>query len=268
MKKIKCFPTENQRVLHMLSGGRDSFLAAAFLAEPGYKLELITFDNGHIDGIDRVSMVATCLKERYPEKIISYINPAKMGMTFHGYMMKDWYRKSKEREALFPELQSYQAHCLSCRTAMYVHAIAYCVAHNVPFLSEGARKHQGFFVELPEMKERYEQLCLQNGIQLLWPVYELESDMARKRFLDERELPTKTLEPQCYLGCPLHNALTAEERRDLSRYYDIDLLPQLQKDIESLIPVKKSIGVPAAGTTVEMVGQDREEPEPLWRNQM
>lgn len=151
---------------------------------------------------------------------------------------------------------------------MYVHAIAYCVAHSVPFLSEGARKHQGFFVELPEMKERYEQLCLQNGIQLLWPVYELESDMTRKRFLDERELPTKTLEPQCYLGCPLHNALTAEERRDLSRYYDIDLLPQLQKDIESLIPVKKSIGVPVAGTTVEMVGQDQEEPEPLWRNQM
>ncbi len=233
--------TKSQRVLHMLSGGRDSFLAAAFLLEQGYKLEMVTFDNGHIDGIDRVSAVAASLKECYPEKEITYLKPEKIGMTFHNFMMKDWYRKSNERERLFPELQSYQAHCLSCRTAMYVHAIAYCVAHDIPFLSEGARISQGFFVELPEMRDRFEQLCKQNAISLLWPVWELESDMDRKRFLDERGLQTKTFEPQCYLGCPLRSPLTNEERRDLSRYYDTELLPHLQRDIELLIPVKKML---------------------------
>lgn len=268
MKKITHFPTENRRVLHMLSGGRDSFLAAALLVEQGYKVEMITFDNGHIDGINRASTVAANLKEHYPEGKITYIKPVKTGMTFHSYMMKDWYRKSKEREELFPELQSYQAHCLSCRTAMYIHAIAYCIANDIPYLSEGARKNQGFFVELPEMKERYERLCSQNGIQLLWPVYDLESDMDRKRFLDDRGLPTKTLEPQCYLGCPLHTPLTAEERRDLSRYYDIDLLPQLQKDIETLIPVKKSLVASVADTTAETVDQEREGLETLWRSRM
>lgn len=250
MEKISPFPTENRRVLHMLSGGRDSLLAAALLVEQGYKLELITFDNGHIDGIERVSAVADCLKVRYPEGTVTYLKPTKIGMTFHRYMMKEWYRKSRERDELFPELQSYQAHCLSCRTSMYVHAIAYCVAHNIPFLSEGAREQQGFFVELPEMKERYEQLCKTYGIQLLWPVYKLASDMERKRFLDERELQTKTWEPQCYLGCPLRAPLTTEERRDLSRYYDIELLPQLQKDIESLIPVKRSVMAPMINITL------------------
>ena len=257
MKKISSFPTENQRVLHMLSGGRDSLLAAALLVEQGFKLELITFDNGHIDGLERVSAVAACLETRYPKGTVTYLKPIKIGMTFHRYMMQEWYRKSREREKLFPELQSYQAHCLSCRTAMYVHAIAYCVANNIPFLSEGAREQQGFFVELPEMKERYEQLCKMHGIQLLWPVFELDSDMERKRLLDERELPTKTWEPQCYLGCPLRAPLTTEERRDLSRYYDIELLPQIQKDINSLIPVKKSVINPTPSIAVSPETEER-----------
>ena len=269
MKRISSFPIEKRRVLHMLSGGRDSLLAAALLVEQGYNLELITFDNGHIDGIERVSAVADCLEARYPEGTVTYLKPTKIGMTFHRYMMQEWYRKSREREELFPELQSYQAHCLSCRTAMYVHAIAYCVAHNIPFLSEGAREQQGFFVELPEMKERYEQLCETYGIQLLWPVYELASDMERKRLLDERELQTKTWEPQCYLGCPLRAPLTTEERRDLSHYYDIELLPQLQKDIESLIPVKKSVMVPTKSIAVssETGARKRERSDLLWGNQ-
>ena len=234
-------PTENRRVLHMLSGGRDSLLAAALLIEQGYDLELITFDNGHIDGIERVSTVVACLKSRYPNGTVTHLKPNRIGMTFHRYMMQDWYRKSREREWMFPELQTYQAHCLSCKTAMYVHAIAYCVAHNIKFLSEGAREKQGFFIELPEMKERYEQLCETYGIQLLWPVYKLDSDMERKRLLDERELQTKTWEPQCYLGCPLRSPLTIGERRDLSRYYDMELLPLITKDIDSLVPVKKSV---------------------------
>lgn len=268
MRKVTCFPTENQRVLHMLSGGRDSFLAAALLVEQGYKLEMITFDNGHIDGISYVSEVADALRAHYPEGTVTYVKPVKMGMTLHNYMMKDWYRKSRERDELFPELQSYQAHCLSCRTAMYVHAIAHCIAHNIPFLSEGAREQQGFFVELPEMKERYEHLCQNNGIKLLWPVYGLKSDTKRKRLLDDRGFETKTHEPQCYLGCPLRTPLTAEERRDLSRYYDIELFPQLQEDIESLVPVKRSVVAPVASTPVDVSDQEGKVLDPLWRSQM
>lgn len=258
MKQIAHFAAEGRRALLMLSGGRDSFLSAALLLEQGYTLEMVTFDSGHIDNIERVSAVASWLKECYPSERVHYLKPTKTGMTLHSYMMKDWYRKSKERESLFPELQSYQAHCLSCKTAMYVHAISYCIAHKIPFLAEGARKQQGFFVELPEMKERYERLCALNGIKLLWPVYELESDVERKRFLNERGLSTKTLEPQCYLGCPLRKPLTAEERRDLSRYYDMELYPRLQEDIDRLVPVKKNLVSPTANTVVDIIGSAQE----------
>lgn len=268
MKIITHFPKENRRVLHLLSGGRDSYLAAAILADEGYKLEMITFDNGHIDNIDYASSVADDLIANYPKGTVTYLKPVKIGMTLRDYMMKDWYRKSTEREKLFPELQSYQAHCLSCRTAMYVHAIAYCVAHNISFLSEGARRQQGFFVELPEMKARYEQLCQNNGIKLLWPVYELVSDTKRKVLLEGKRLETKTKEPQCYLGCPLNGPLTDEERRDLSRYYDIDLLPQLQADIDMLVPGKRFIERPVEDILAETADQEQETLNPLWKNQL
>lgn len=227
------------KVLHMLSGGRDSFLAACLLIEQGYNVQMVTFDNGHIDSVERVQQVANWIKERYPDNSSVYLPAVKIAMTLHAYMSPEWYRKSAERINLYPELQTYQAHCLSCKTAMYVHAIAYCKANGIKYLSEGAREEQGFFVELPEMKSRYEKLCENNGIQLLLPVYSLESDQTRKRKLSDRGLSTKTLEPQCYLGCPLKAALTLGERRDLARYFDTELLPLLQTDINDLIPTKK-----------------------------
>lgn len=226
-------------VLHMMSGGRDSFLAAALLIEQGFKLKMVTFDNGHIDHVERAKLAAQWITEKYPESDSSYLPVIKTAMTFHEYMLQEWYRKSEERLKLYPELQMYQAHCLACKTAMYVHAIAYCKANGIAFLSEGARESQGFFVELPEMKERYERICQDNGIQLLLPVYDLESDLKRKRQLCDRGLSTKTLEPQCYLGCPLRSPLTENEKRDLAKYFDQELYTIIQSDIDDLIEAKR-----------------------------
>lgn len=244
MDKIVEYSKSRPKVLHMLSGGRDSFLAACLLIEQGYELQMITFDNGCTDEIERVKQVADWIIERYPNKNVTYLPVTKTAMLLHEYMSAEWYRKSEERMEKFPELQTYQAHCLSCRTAMYVHAIAYCKAKNIKFLSEGARKQQGFFVELPPMIERYKELCSTYGIELLLPVYDLDSDQRRKRLLSDRGLSTKTLEPQCYLGCPLKEPLTECEQRDLGRYYDLELKPSLEEDINGLIGVKKNIEFP------------------------
>ena len=241
MEKIINYQNEKPLVLHMLSGGRDSFLSACLLIEEGFSVRMVTFDNGHIDHVDRVAEVARWISERYPNTAVSYLHPMKTAMTLHEYMCPEWYRKSAERKEKYPELQTYQAHCLACKSAMYVHALSYCRAHGIRYLSEGAREQQGFFVELPEMRDRYEALCKNNGVELKLPVYDLKSDLERKRALSDRGLSTKTMEPQCYLGCPLTNPLTAEERRDLAKYYDEELFPLLQRDIECLIASKESL---------------------------
>lgn len=238
------------KVLHMLSGGRDSFLAACLLIEQGYEVQMVTFNTGHMDGVERVKQVAVWIAESYPNVRLTYLKPVTIAMTVHEYMRSEWYRKPKERMEKYPELQAYQAHCLSCKTAMYVHAIAYCKAYGIKYLSEGAREQQGFFVELPEMKERYEKLCSDNGIKLLWPVFELGCDLDRKRRLSDRGLPTKTFEPQCFLGCPLKQSLTVEERRVYANYFDYELNPLLMRDIEELVPAKKCKGEQSEGQLI------------------
>ena len=115
---------------------------------------------------------------------------------------------------------------------MYLVAIAYCKAMGIGYISEGARKQQGFFVELDDMKNRYEKLCMENDIQLIWPVYELESDTERKIELGRRGLLTKTLEPQCHIGRPQLHKLDEKEKESLSRYYDAEIEPHLNSIIQ------------------------------------
>lgn len=224
--------TIKPEVLLMFSGGRDSYLAACKLIEKGYYVHMITFDNGCTSNLDVVKEVANTIIAKYG---IHHADYAGVWKTAWHNMLLDknlCYMKPKELVINYPELLPYEATCLSCRTSMYLVSIAYCKAKNIQYISEGARKQQGFFVELDEMKNRYEKLCMEHGIQLIWPVYELESDTERKIELGRRGLLTKTLEPQCNIGRPQRQKLTEEEKESLSRYYDMEIQPYLKKLIE------------------------------------
>ena len=204
----------------LFSGGRDSLLAGALLLEQGYRVHFLTCDNGHIDYVKRAKETVFELKDKGACVIPPIISTASL---FYNLMLPEWQRKSAERIKLYPEVQTYQIHCLTCRYAMYVEAISYCKKHNISYLAEGARKSQGFFIELPEMRDRLVELCSSQGITLLLPVYDLESDQKRKRMLADRGLTTKTLEPQCNLGSPIPTPLSDVERRDLTLYYEKEL---------------------------------------------
>ena len=125
---------------------------------------------------------------------------------------------------------------------MYVEAIAYCKNHNIGYISEGARRTQKFFVELPEMIQRYKQLVENNGIELLLPVYALESDWERKLALADRGYIPKTFEPQCWLGCPLGNDLSDNEVESLAIYFDKNIAPVLQSYIDVRTNVTAIVG--------------------------
>ena len=145
-------------------------------------------------------------------------------MTLLAYMQKSWTTQSRFLAQQYPDLLMYQAHCLACKTAMYGQVLRYIDGFGIKHLVDGVRKCQGFFVDLEEMHERFSDLCQHFGVELITPVYDLESDLTRKRMLNERGLPTKTLEPQCFLGCPMKAPLNAEEIRSLSWFYDKELI--------------------------------------------
>lgn len=223
------------KALILLSGGRDSLLSACLSVEHDYEITPVICDNGHIEGIDRAQFAVSELQKRYGLEKVHSLVKLTTGMTMQLYLLDTWRAKQSDIAVNYPEAKMYQIHCLGCKTAMYVHSIAYCLSHELTIIIDGMRKSQGFFVDIDDMRNRFSDLCGSNGIELKTPVYDLVSDLERKRKLCDRGLSTKTLEPQCFLGCPLSKEkLSSEEKKELGRFYNARLLPHLQKDISEL----------------------------------
>lgn len=226
------FDERHPAAISLVSGGRDSLLATALAVEEGYEVVPITFDNGHIAGIERANFAVSALQAVYGEDRVHNLVVRKIGMTLLDYVRPTWYKSASELAIEYPNLQLYQLHCLACKTAMYVGALRLCREFKVTHLIDGVRKSQGFFVDSQSMVIRFSNLCKAHGVELLTPVYTLESDVTRKRMLDDRNLPTKTLEPQCYLGCPLNGSLSPDVALDLGRFFDNELRDMCSSDIK------------------------------------
>lgn len=221
--------------LALLSSGRDSLLSACLEIDYGRSIIPVICYNGHMEGIDRVQFSVQSLKDRYGDKRIGDLIQLYTGMTMHSYLLDFWTSTPNE---LPRELPLYQVHCLACKSAMYAHAIAYCKSHDIKYIIDGVRKSQGFFVDTEIMRNHFSALCAAHGIYLLTPIYELTSDLDRKRMLSEHGLPTKTLESQCFLGCPLKKRLENNELETLNSFYEISLQKKIEESIKNLAHIK------------------------------
>lgn len=229
--------TSKKSALLMLSGGRDSFYSACKLVKKGYYVYMVTYDNGHTTGIDDAVEVGERIEHRFGKSTVHYLGTFPIAQRIMPLLEKFYNLTAVQVCSEYPNLVFSQINCLACHTVMYWHSIALCKAMNISILSEGARKSQGFFIEQPEMKERYENLCKRYNIQLELPAYELDNDLERKRVLADWRFHPKTCESQCWLGCPMHEPLSADSKQDLARYFDREILPNADSIIDLLIPV-------------------------------
>lgn len=217
-----------KKVLLMLSGGRDSFLSACYLAEQGYQVHMVTYDNGCISNVNNAKEVADRIIQKYGSDRALFVGVQSVSAEMYRLQEPYLYKTIGESSQKYPNLRPAQLPCLACHTGMYVECIAYCKIHKISYIAEGARKSQRFFVELPEMVRRYTELVEENGLHLVLPVYDLMDDWERKLRLAERGYIPKTSEPQCWIGCPLREELSPAEIDSLAAYYDDEIKPKLQ----------------------------------------
>lgn len=230
---------KSKSALLMLSGGRDSFLSACRLFASGYQLHLQVYDNGCISSLDNVTSVVDRLRQRFGNDfVLSYCTTP---IASEVNTLRDPVTQKELIELIpkYPNLLISQVNCLACHTSMYLHAIAYCLVHNISSIAEGAREQQKFFVELPPMRDRYVKLCEQYGIELLTPVYDLASDTQRKIELSQWGFSPKSYEPQCWIGRPLLDDLTPQQVDSLEKYYDNEIAPKTDSIISQLKVSKK-----------------------------
>lgn len=225
--------------LLMLSGGRDSFYSVCKLVEKGYYVNMITYDNGHMSRVDAAAEVGRRIEERFGRDKVRFLGVHLIASRIGPLLEKTQNSSVVQLCSDYPNILLSQINCLACHTVMYWHTIALCKALDIKVLAEGARKAQGFFVEQPEMKQRYESLCKEYGIRLELPAFSLDSDHKRKQVLADWGFLPKTCELQCWLGCPMNEPLSEDNKKDLAHYYDKEIYPRSKEIIDHLIPTKQ-----------------------------
>lgn len=223
---------ESSDVILMLSGGRDSFLAACRLLEDEKNLhvKMVTYDNGCSYCSRNVEEVARRIIEKYGADRAEYLGVYKISSVIREFFLPYFNMTPAEQVKDFPGLTPSQFHCLVCRTSMYIYSIWLALIHDASSIAEGGRKSQGFAIELPGMAQmRYPTLTRSVGLELLLPVYDLADDWRRDNELLSRGYLCKTFEAKCLIGVPLPERLDDSVVEGVHAYYDRVMLPLIQE---------------------------------------
>jgi hypothetical protein len=223
---------DNNWVLLMLSGGRDSFLAACRLldAPDGYKVKMATYDNGCSYQSGNAGKVAERIIGKYGADRAEYLGVHKIGGIIREFFFPYFNMKPSEQAQKYMGMTPSQFHCLVCRTSMYICSVWLAQREGAHYIAEGGREDQQFVIELPGMaQERYRQLVSKAGLELLLPVYDLNNDWERDNELLRHGYLCKTYEPKCMIGVPVNGSIDQSVIDGVHAYYDEVIFPQIEK---------------------------------------
>lgn len=219
----------------LFSGGKDSFLSACYLIEDGFKVYLVTFENGAgLQGYNAEHGANRIIK-RYGKDKAEFLGVQNIAGIWRKFFLPYFNMKPSEIIKEYGELTISQFHCLTCRSAMYIWSIIKAKHMGVQYMAEGARKDQGFVIELPGMIKKFKNFCSEYSIELLLPVYNLDSNWERKNLLLLRGFVPKTLEPQCLVGVPLPSGKAPDEevQKATEIFFTKTILPRAREIIKT-----------------------------------
>jgi hypothetical protein len=162
----------------MFSGGRDSTLAALRMCKLGLAPVLVTVSSWHLTGIarvrQRVQEIDRCLTASVPWLVV------------------------RQPEDLRTDTSFYERTCLPCHHAYVIAGAAAAAKAGVNILGFGYAGYQASWPEqTPLAAKRLSSVLNRHGIELVLPVYDLDS---RERAIEEltaRGLSTEALEQKC-----------------------------------------------------------------------
>lgn len=232
-RRNKMNEKKEKEVILLFSGGRDSFLAGCYLIEEGYKIYMVTFENGIGLAGHNAEDGAKRIIKRYGKNKAEFLGVHSVAGIWREFFLPYFNMKPSEISKEFGELTISQFHCLTCRSAMYIWSIIKAKQKGIKYLADGARKDKGFVIELPNMIGKFRDFFAEYSIELLLPVWDLESDWERKNLLLLRGFIPKTLEPQCLIGVSLPGGRTpdVEIQKAVENYFERIVLPRAKKII-------------------------------------
>lgn len=216
---------ENNKVLQLFSGEKDSFLSVCELLKKDNIVYLITYDNGCSLCAENVKHGVDRLIDKYGKERVKFLGNYNISGIWRNFFLPFLNLKPSKIIEKYGEITYSQFNCLTCRLSMYLYSIAICKCLKIEKVSDGARYIQGFAIETEYMLERFKRLFIKYQIELILPVVSLNSDWEEKNELLIHGFVPKVLEPQCLIGVPLENEKLDEEIiKGVASFYDKEII--------------------------------------------
>lgn len=196
---------KKKEAIVLFSGGKDSFLTVCMLIEKGYKVNMVNFKTVASIGDSNVSIGAERIIKKYGTEKAKFLGIFSIVGIWRELVLPFLNMTQEQILKEYGNITYSQFNCLTCRSAMYIWCVIKAKGIGVSCVGDGARKIQGFVIELPIMVDIFRKFFGDLGINFICPVLDLESDWTLKNMLLARGFVPKTSESQCLLGTPLVN---------------------------------------------------------------
>jgi len=159
----------NQEIIVLFSGGTDSTLTAALMAEEFKKVHLITYDRFGLFSITNPHLNAQKLKEKYGEEKFSH-RIIKVDKLFN-YLSYERYIRNLVKFRFF-----LLSTCGLCKLAMHVRTVVYCLENKITHVCDGANQGMRLFpAQMARVIEEIKKMYASFGIEYTTPVFDFES---------------------------------------------------------------------------------------------
>lgn len=233
LKIVKSFhrTREKKEVLLLYSGGKDSTLSAIRLRKEGYHVHFFHFNNGFMLDTDKPYLT---FSNTFAEKGGYYFDFRNHSIDIQN-LFESYFARWKEEhgDILEDATLDSEIRCLSCRMAMYTEILCYAKKHQFKYIAEGARISQQFMIEQQPMINRLKELASEYGIEILYPVLNLDDDYKEKQELIEYGFSSKSWESKCLLG-KRPKEKTIEDEQMILGYYEDAIKPKMVKKLNHL----------------------------------
>ena len=221
-------------VLILFSGGKDSFLSTLIMLNKGYRVNLVTFDNGQELKSKNVLIGAKKIKNKFGEDKVNIIGIKKTDAIFRELICSFYNYDTNYINQKFGNITISQFNCLACRLSMYILSIIICKKENVKLVVDGARKSQLFAIEQQTMINEFKKLFENFNLEIIFPVLNETDDYSIKNQILANGFVPKMNECQCLLGMPILNgSMNDDILEGCLNVYMKELYPKIERIIET-----------------------------------
>ncbi len=200
----------------------------------GYKVNLITFDNGQELNRKNVLIGAKKIKNLFGNDKVNIIGIKKTDAIFRELIHSFYNYDTNYINQKFGNITISQFNCLACRLSMYILSIIICKKENIKLVVDGARKSQLFAIEQEKMINEFKKLFKNFNLEILFPVLNETDDYAIKNRILANGFVPKMNEGQCLLGMPiLNDSMNDDIIEGCLNVYIKELYPKIKKIIQT-----------------------------------